>query len=330
VSLLNLFTRDVRESPQGKEKGGAPGSDRQGIVAMLHNNVLPRRVYMSPQEWADIAPNPRQRDTARHARRANHLKTPHPIHAFVNMAQLPDGRRYKLDGHTRGYLWAKGEVTSPEILIVECWDVQGLDQVKDLYGLFDNSQAVEGTVDRMFGAYREHDLRFKSQLLASQKIASSLRISYQVLFGAKAGLVSSASEYDLLAYWMPELRLLDECEPSSKYFPTGISAGALITLRRYGPDAVDFWHRYALDRGTKIAGERDPVQALRDRVDNMRGNRQFTSAGNISILIALGVSALSADRRGQTYKDGGGVKTLGKEAMSAFVASAKNTLRTWS
>lgn len=30
MSLLNLFTRDVRESPQGKEKGGAPESDRQG------------------------------------------------------------------------------------------------------------------------------------------------------------------------------------------------------------------------------------------------------------------------------------------------------------
>jgi hypothetical protein len=312
-----------------KEKGGAPEDARRSLH-MLSNNTYPTRVYMSPAEWATVLPNPRQRDTERHARRAEHLKTPHPIHAFVSMAQLPDGRRYKLDGHTRSYLWEKGEVSPPEILSVECWQCDRMEQVKKLYSAYDNSQAVENTVDRMFGAYREHGLTYTSPLLSSQKIAAALRIAYQTLFGQKAGITAAASEYDLISYWRPELDLLDEAKPISKYFPTGITAGSLITLRRYGPDAVDFWSRYSADRGNKIAGERDPVQALRDRVDGMRGNRQLTSSGNISILIALSVSAFSADRRGQIYKDGGGVKPVGKEAMLSFLTSAKNAFRTWS
>lgn len=308
-----------------KRKGGSPEDARQEVLSMLNNNAFPRRVYLSPAEWAEIEPNPRQRDTARHAAKADHLRNPHPIHSIVNMAVLPDGRRFKLDGHTRGFLWEKGDVPAPAVLIVETWECENIDQVKQLYGYFDNSDAVETSTDRMFGAYREHGFEFKSPLLSSRKIATGARFAYQFLFGSRPAV--DATEYDLLRYWKPELYLLDGCMPNWKVFPTPITAASLLTFRRYGNDAFDFWDRYAKDKGNKINGEKDAVQALHDRINSLRGHRKLTNTGNIQSVIAVALSAYNADRKGYAYS--GGIKPLGKEALSDFAASAKSTIRTW-
>lgn len=314
-----------RRASESKEKGGSPEDARQKVLPMLTNNMFPKRVYMSTEEWATVAPNPRQRDTEKHAARADHLKTPHPIHAFVNMAILPDGRRYKLDGHTRGYLWENNVVAAPDVLVVESWNCENIEQVKELYGIFDNVNAVETSTDRMFGAYREHDFKFKSALLSGRRIATGARFAHQILFGFKTA--SETNEYDILRYWSPELYLLDECGPTQVGFPSPITAAALIVFRRYGPRASDFWGRYAHDKGNKVGVERDAVQALRDRVDLMRGSRKLTSTPNIITLISVSLSAYLADRKGYMYS--GGVKPLGKDAVSEFATAAKSTLRTW-
>lgn len=324
ASPQDFLKRERRASPR-KEKGGPPEDARQEVLSMLNINEFPRRVYLSPEEWAAIPANPRQRDTERHAAKAVHLRKPHPVHAFVSMAVLPDGRRYKLDGHTRSFLWEKGDVEAPTLLTVDTWNCDNVEQVKQLYGVFDNASAVETTADRMFGAYREHGLEFKSPLLRARKIVAATRFAYKILFGVRPAVESS--EYDLLRYWRPEFGLLDDCMPSNKEFPTGITAASIITFRRHGLDALDFWDRYSHDRGNKRNGERDAVQALRDRVDSMRGERKLTSASNIDTLVAVALSAFQADRKNYIYT--GGIKPLGKEAISEFVAAAKSTKRTW-
>jgi hypothetical protein len=311
--------------PSTREKGGSPEDARQEVLPMLNNNMFPKRVYMSAEEWATVAPNPRQRDTEKHAKRADHLKSPHPIHSFVNMAVLPDGRRYKLDGHTRGYLWEKGEVEAPSILTVETWNCVNLDQVKELYGLFDNTDAVETASDRMFGAYREHGFEFQSSLLTGKKILTAVSYANRIMFGRATTLASN--EYDLLRYWKPELYLLDACGPVGRAFPTGVTSASILTFRRFGPTASDFWTRYAKDQGVKTGEERDPVQALSERVTLLRGSKKLTGEGNILSIIAIALSAFHADRKGYVYS--GGIKQFGKDTISDFAAAAKATIRTW-
>src|SRR5882672_12509291 len=98
---------------------------------------------MGPKDWAAIPDNPRQRDTVAHARRAaqTNLKEPHPTHLKVHMARLADGRCYKLDGHTRSYLWEIGKLEAPQAVQVQVWDVADLDAAKELYNTFDSTAA---------------------------------------------------------------------------------------------------------------------------------------------------------------------------------------------
>lgn len=314
------FFKSVR-ADNGKEKGDAPESGRQGNIDMLNNTNIPQRVYMKASEWANIPDNPRQRDTAKHAKTAKHLFTPHPIHALVNMATLPDGRSYKIDGHTRSYLWEAGKVPAPEPLIVDVWKCTTLEDVKNLYECFDNKGAAESSYDRMFGAYREHGVQFKSQFLASKKIASTMRMAYAFLHGGKEYGITT--EYDLLQYWLNELYLLDECKPTFARFPSGIAWAALITFRRYGDQATDFWTRYASGLGNKQGSDRDAVEALTERVDKLRGERKLTSIANINFIGSLALSAFSADREGRGYT--GGIRPLGKSTMAEWALATKQS-----
>lgn len=317
--IMNSGVPGAKLNGRGTETGVSP------VTSLVIGGGFPKRTYMSPEEWGTVEDNPRQRDTARHAARADHLKIPHPIHSFVNMAVLPDGRRYKLDGHTRGFLWSSGEVEAPAVLVVETWACESLEQVKELYGVFDNVKAVETGADRVFGAYREHGLEFKSPLLRNKKITIGCRVAYGVLFSRV--VADKQSEYSLIRYWKPELYLLDEVDASQHVFSSAITAASLITFRRYGRDATDFWYRLAHNNGNKQGDVKDAVQALYDRIKTMREKAGITSASNINELFAAAIAAFQAGRRGQHYV--GGIKGLGKVEIDKFATAAKSTTRTW-
>ena len=117
---------------------------------------------MFPEDWAKVADNPRQRDTEAHAlyanRPGNHLSKYHESHQTVKMAVLPDGRTFKLDAHSRDWLWQRGLLRAPEILTVEVWECPDIEKVKEMYQTNDNPKAAEQAKDRLFGAARENKI----------------------------------------------------------------------------------------------------------------------------------------------------------------------------
>src|SRR4029077_6653573 len=94
------------------------------IAKLRPGKDAPQNIEMSVADWIQVAPNPRQRDTEKHARKAKHLMTPQPTHRRVSMAMTPDGRKWKLDGHTRALLWSRNQVERPESLNVSVFTVQ--------------------------------------------------------------------------------------------------------------------------------------------------------------------------------------------------------------
>lgn len=284
---------------------------------------------MSAADWHEVEDNPRQRDTARRAKRANHLMTPHPSHVIVHMARLPDGRRYKLDGHTRDYIWAKGDVEAPHELVVNIWDCGTLDQVKDLYSTFDNQGAVENVSDRMHGGMNEHGLNFESPLLRSHKFATALRYAATFMYGQEQARAMSV--YDMLDYWSPELMLLDQCAPSPDRFNSGVVAGSLLVFRRYGERALEFFENYSQGKGSKVSGEADAVQALEERITRLKSARQISGASNATLIVGLVLSAFDAFQNDRTYfiARGGGVKPSKLTNIRKFATRAKATKRTW-
>lgn len=264
---------------------------------------------MTPVQWADVPDNPRQRNTEWRAARAAHLKLPHPTHAKLNMARLPNGALYKLDGHTRSFLWQTGKLSAPATLHVDVWDCSDLDAVRNLYGTFDSKAAVETTIDLIHGGMRDLDLNFQSDLLRSHRFVAGMRLAHSLVFGDASASV--ATPYDLLKEWRPELNQLDVCDPTRRRFNSGVAAAALLTIRRYGIDACKFWNAYAHGGGTKLDGQMDPVQALEERMNRRRGQKKTTGTANAYENTRIALSAYLRDRGGESYSvDGSGIKAL--------------------
>lgn len=292
---------------------------------------------MTPERWADIPDNPRQRNTEQRAQRAEHLKVPHPTHVKVNMARLPDGRLFKLDGHTRSHLWRTGKVKPPKRVYADVWDCPDLSSAKELYGTFDSRAAVETVTDQMYGSTRELEVAFSSELLKSHRFAGGMRLAYELLFGPS--VAKKAGTYEIMRYWKHELALLDECSPTRPRFPTGIVAAALITFRRYGEDAKSFWAAYSMNAGRKEQFEMDAVQALSERVKGISDEGRLVGYGNIMHAVCVTLSAFDRYLSGEPYvithhKGNGkgplrvsGIKAMKQNSLQAWLTAAKQTKR---
>ena len=317
--MLNVVHRDKvlneqRELTLGKSGGARLQAAYMGVVEM------------SPAEWAGVFDNPRQRNTERRAASADHLKVLHPSHVKVNMAVLPDGRRFKLDGHTRSFVWESGEVQPPPVLYVDVWSCPDVQAAKDLYETFDSRAAVESVTDQLYGARRDMRIEYKSELLRADRFVTAIRHAYEELHGKASA--RGASVYDLMQYWSRELAMLDECGGSTSQFNSGLVAGALITFRRYGDRASAFWRAFSGNAGVKGPDGMDAVQALSERISNLRADNALNGRQNVHYIIAITLSAFDSYREGYKYKlKNSAVKAYGEDSFRGWVNAAKTARR---
>lgn len=229
-----------------------------------------RIIRMTPEEWASIFDNPIQRDTEAHAKKAinGHLRVASSSQAVVHAAILPDGRMFKLDGHTRAMLWMDGRLPAPSIVQVVVHEAASLVQVIDLYKHFDSPQAAEGAIDRLSGAYRLHGVSPKSSLITGGGVTSALSL-----------IDNNKTVYEMVGEWRNELTLLDELDAQKKAMPSTLLCAALLTLRKHGPRALEFWRLYAASAGTRIDGKSCGVDELTRIVADLRARKMLATGG---------------------------------------------------
>jgi len=289
---------------------------------------LPATVRLTLAEWHGVPANPRQRNTERRARRARHLRRFRPEHAVVHMALLPDGSTVKIDGHTRDWLWWLGETEGlPDGLLLIChvYPCGSLQDAARCYEAHDNRAALETTTDQVHGATRELGLAFNSPLLASEQFAFGMRLAHKLLLRQ---LAAGASVYDLVARWQAELLLLDRCRPGRTRFAGGILAGALLSFRRYGDAALDFWVGYAAGEGNKLGDEIDPIFALAQRLASLKQRRRQVGEGNALYLVRCVLPAFERYRAGGVYSfAAGGIRPIGDRALEDWLASCREARR---
>lgn len=280
---------------------------------------LTRYSQMTPAEWAQIADNPRQRDTELHAKKAiKWLASPKPPHLEVKMAWLPDGSKIKLDGHTRSLMWSRGEIPVPDMVEVAIYYLDNRQAAVDAYAWFDNAAAAERGPDVVQGAFRANGLHPASHMLRSGRINTPLQRLYR--------FVSEASDqwgYDTVEeavrYFGKEIMQFDAMQPTAKLFPPGVVMGVLMTMRRDHADAAEFWTEYAAERGTKADGTMDAVQALNEAVIQAkaagRGTKDITSE-----LFKKSLAAFFAYQRRQTYSvSGPGLRPVSDPTMKKYI-----------
>lgn len=258
---------------------------------------VPTQEEMSVSDWIEVQDCPIQRNTEIHANKARnrHLKTTSPTQCRVAAAMLPDGTTYKLDGHTRAFLWDEGALSPPSCVIVDIYDVEDIEDVKDLYRNFDNQCAAETSGDRLHGAYRLHNLDPHSTLLRKGAISSALK------------RMSRTHKFDIcteMKKYLFALKIIDRCNFTPKLFPLGVLIALIITVSRYGEEALPFWKRYFNDEGVKEGKNRDGVQALAELIATYKSRRNGVGQINEIDLCGKALSAFHLFRRGQASRGG--------------------------
>lgn len=273
---------------------------------------------MTPAEWAQVADNPRQRDTELHAKKAiKYLIHPVPPHREVKMAWLPDGTKIKLDGHTRAYLWMLEKIPVPETLEVGIVRLDTIADAIDAYGWYDSAQAAEKGTDVVQGAFRANGLKPTSHMLRSGRINTSLVRLYRFVTEANQPWTYDTIE-EAVRFFQREIMMLDALEPTGKLFLPGVVMAFLITAQRDREDAATFWSDYAAEKGTKVDGQLDPVQALTDAVMSVktgRGTRDITSE-----IFKKALAAFFCYQRNQKYSVvGSGLRPVSDTTMKRYI-----------
>lgn len=275
---------------------------KSNLIKLALESSSPYQLILTPSEWLAVQDNPRQRNTERHLVRASkYLINPSQTHPQVSAAKLLDGTLVKLDGHTRALFWAKNPEKAPSEIHVTIYKVSSLNESLELYTHFDNVKAVENTSDKVYGAFEQSGWHPSSRYLTQGAISHALQMAEAMIHDSSMSSIAREKEiYDLVPSWINELKLLDSINPEPKYFIGPITACCLLTLRRRGESALEFWTLYNNDQGTKLEQEIDGVEALHRLRQKTKGG---THAERIR-LIGRALSCYEMYRKGNTYKGG--------------------------
>lgn len=264
------------------------------------------------KDWISVMDNPIQRDTERHAAKAKHLRTPHPTHAVVSAAELPNGKLVKLDGHTRALLWQRKEVEAPMQVLVNVYPVANMAEAEQLYQDFDSKEALETTRDKVSGAYNKHNFDPQSPLLQFGNVVQGLRIALGVLLGgsvkaaAAGGMsdrasprqkeVAKASIYQMINEFTYELHTLDGFGLRQGQITSGIIAAFVISARKYGHEITPFWQGVFANTGSKADGQMDGIEAVAQMIAVQRGKGN-TSKMKVADMAARALMAVEKWRK---------------------------------
>ncbi|WP_415904152.1 hypothetical protein ACMXYW_11515 [Neptuniibacter sp. QD48_55] len=218
---------------------------------------LPEITYMSPSEWMELDDCSRQRNTPKHAKSAvvRHLSESHNTHAVVNAAKWPDGSLSKLDGHTRAFLWASGQLAAPDQLLVVVWKVNSKEEAENYYLTFDNRSASELNNQLLFGTLRKHGVELQSSLLMQGGLYASLQHIYGVRdmgINLPTEIVGTIGAIDRKNY--NKIKTVPMC--------SGFMAAMIATVYRDEERAFNFWDCYYDDGGKKDGRHWDGVHGL--------------------------------------------------------------------
>lgn len=280
-------------------------------------------VVMSFKDWSEMQDNPIQRDTERHATKAinNHLKKDSITHLRVSAAVTETGEMYKLDGHTRTYLWVNGLLSAPKYVYVDMYRVNGLHEVMELYKQFDNKAAAEDSFDKLTGAVNLHGYVLQSHLLKSSGLTTSL----QIVSGKRA---KNFDTYKAVDMYINEIKTIDKMMLTANILNSGVLAAMILVCKVYGPDSLVFFRKVANDEGIKTLDTKDAVQYLRESILNARAEKKNSGRDNVISICEKALSAHDKWINGKIIKKHSGIAgfslSVFKEKHSKILGETQN------
>jgi hypothetical protein len=235
----------------------------------------------SVPEFIKLPPHPCQRDTEEHAAFAEkrYLTKAAPTHALVATVIYNDVV-YKLDGHTRAYMWTHRGLARPPVLHDIRYTAQTLSDFEDLYYLFDEKQGGKTPRATLDGVAHAAGFDFESELLKKNTYMMAVYAAMNGSFKESANFFMDYKKYsslssmerrhairDVLSQWGEIFKIVDEIGPkASKGWKSPVLAAMFMSVRRYGRNAVPFWAGVIADDGFHRGGLKDGIQLACDKI----------------------------------------------------------------
>lgn len=233
---------------------------------------------MTVLAFCALPDHPKQRPTERHAKKAaiRHLGSAHEAQRCVATATL-NGVKYKVDGHTRAFLWASEQLALPagglQVTEFACADIK---ELNGLYDTFDNPVAAEDSKDRLGGA-----LRFFGIENSNPGLSDSLTTALSLLTNGKPVL-------EACGLWETEIRLAMQIQNGNIGFGGAMTAAVLASIRRHGATVLPLWNAYRMNQGSVENEYSCPVKELIAKRQEPRFNSGSSNARRKSAEYALG------------------------------------------
>lgn len=91
---------------------------------------------------------------------------------------------------------------------------------------------------------------------------------------ARTGVNSKISINPVVKEWKREIEIFDSLQMPGNRINAWIMGAGLVSIRRYGERALEFWEKYSNDQGVKTDQGRDGVEMLTRYVAQARAERQ--------------------------------------------------------
>lgn len=248
-------------------------------MSVKTNVKRPAQKVLTLKQWLAVPDAPVQRDTAKHAKKAKYLQRLKPAHLTVHMAVTKKGEQFKLDGHTRSYVW-ENEMSDavPKAVTAIVYEVDNVDDVIELYHQFDFSGQMKNAADQLCSALKQFNVPMTSKFLQrGTGIVAALKEAYREVAKARnedddvsPRNVSLASCVEM---FREQLAALDAIEPKAGLrggpnFKGPVTCAFLLAHYKYSrlkknvKEVVEFFEAYNNNMGTKIGKAFDPVFAI--------------------------------------------------------------------
>ena len=271
-------------------------------------------------EYAALPDNFFQRGIKERLKKNRLIRTFDIMHADVVVCRFK-GKLYKVDGHTRCYVWMNGlSDRTPEVIHARVWNCATREDVKWCYDHYDNQAAVETSSDKLAGAMRSNEVVFNTDWLNKHAFFSALW--YAQAFWVDVG--RKQDPHDLFAAWLDELKLFDRCSPTPDMWQVPYMAGALIALRVYGEPAVGYFTQYQQQAGTTTRGLADAIQVLLNHHEVNKKAMGNTARFEIARTMVNGCKAYIDGKR---FAPGEKLLMMPKNVWKKWLADARDRLK---
>lgn len=159
-----------------------------------------------------------------------------------------NGKRIKVDGHTRVWMHKTGALKMPELVTMIVYRFNGdpadlVAESKRLYDSHDSRSAAKTPKDEIQSSLCELEMTFESAFLGKGAWSNGMKHAALFISTAPKGTGLPVKQ-KRIAFFDKELKLLDQIEPSEARLKTSAFAAALMILREYGALAVPMLQQF--------------------------------------------------------------------------------------